>query len=164
MGITPVDNSDVHRWGPPFVLVVIGWLGTAAAIWWCIDGFVNGTASEPGTRLFSGLTVLVLAVCTLYGTRARPRLVASSTGIEVCGLRGARRYDWARVADMRLLHTPGLGRKTLTLEITVHTGEPAGHDDELLLIFSRLDLGADPRDVCLALEELAARSRRQGAP
>jgi hypothetical protein len=148
MGITPVDNSTVHRWGPPFVLVVIGWLGTAAAIWWCIDGFVNGTASEPGTLLFSGLTVLVLAICTLYGTRARPRLTATSAGIEVRGLTGRRRYDWAQVTEVRLLHTSGLGRRSLTLEITVRPG-----DDEQLLIFSRLDLGADPRDVA---DELAA--------
>jgi hypothetical protein len=119
-------------------MVAVGWLGTAAALCWFVFG-----ARDPGTRLFSGLSVLVLVLCSVYGSRARPRLTATSTGIEVRGMRGAQRYDWAQVDDVRLLHTPGLGRKSLTLEITVHTGEA----DERLLIFSRLDLGADPRDV-----------------
>jgi Bacterial PH domain len=150
MGITPVDNSEVmHRWGPPVGMLVLGWLGTVAATWWFVAS-CSGAQRDPGTLLFSGLSTLVLALCALYGSRARPRLSATSAGIEVRGLRGTRRYGWAQVADVRLLHTPGLGRKTLTLEITVHTDQA---DDELLLIFSRLDLGADPRDV---LDDLTA--------
>lgn len=154
-----MDNSEVvGRWGPPVLIVVVGWLGTAAALWWLVAG-----PHDPGSRLFSGISVVVLALCTLYGTRARPRLALTSTGIEVRGLGGAQHYDWAHVDDVRLLHTPGLGRRTLTLEISVHSagtgadgagnrgfggrGTGDGEDVERLLIFSRLDLGADPRDV-----------------
>jgi hypothetical protein len=149
MGTTPVDNSPAHRWGPPTVLVVIAWLGTVAALWWLL-----AEAPDAGSKLFAGLSVLVLAGCALYGTRARPRLVATSRGIEVRGMAGRQDHPWPDVRDIRLLTTPGLGRRTLTLEITVHVGPE--HDDERLFIFSRLDLGVDPRDVIDELSELRA--------
>ena len=151
-------------------MVVIGWLGTAAALYWLLFG-----SRDPGSRLFAGLSVLVLALCSLYGSRARPRLAAGPAGIEVRGLRGVRRYGWAQVTDLRLLQTPALGRKPLTLEITIlmldpasgssvpmldpASGSPVGSaDDEHLLIFSRLDLGADPRDVYDDLKAASAKS------
>jgi hypothetical protein len=125
--------------------MVVGWLATAGALGWLAWGQLDA----PG-RVFAAVTVVVLAVCAVFVTRARPRLAATSMGIEVRGLAAPRRYGWADVAQVRLLRTPGLARRSLTLEITVC---PNGVDgDEVLLIFGRLDLCADPRDVADALE------------
>ncbi|HEY1969033.1 MAG TPA: PH domain-containing protein [Pseudonocardia sp.] len=135
-----MDNPDRREWGPPLALVVLGWAATVGVLAWCLLG-----EGDPASRLFLGVCVLVLAVCSLFGTRARPRLSASSAGIEVRGLAGAARYSWAQVTELRLLRTPGLARRSLTLEITVRTDDAP--DGERLLIFGRLDLAADPRDV-----------------
>jgi hypothetical protein len=127
--------------------MVVGWLATAAAVGWLIAGRL-----DPAGRLFAAVTVGVVAVCAVFVTRARPRLAATSAGIEVRGLSTPRRYGWDEVAQVRLLRTPGLARRSLTLEITVN---PVGRDTgEILLIFGRLDLCADPRDVADTLERL----------
>jgi hypothetical protein len=123
----------------------VGWLATAAILYWCVTSWTT-PLPDPTTRLFSVVTLLVIVVCTAYGTRARPRLSASGDGIEIRGLGRPRRHPWADVIEMRMLHTPGLARRSRTLEIT------AGHGpDERLYIFGRLDLGTDPQDVLDAL-------------
>jgi hypothetical protein len=127
--------------------MVVGWLTTAGALGWLIWGRL-----DPAGRLFAAVTVLVVAVCSVFVTRARPRLAATSVGIEVRGLAAPRRFGWGEVTEVRLLRTPGLARRSLTLEITVNPDEVDA--DEILLIFGRLDLCADPRDVADALETL----------
>jgi hypothetical protein len=147
-----VDNSDAYRWGPPLALTITGWLASAVAACWCLFG----TEDAPG-RLFAGVTALVFAAAALFGTRANPRLAASGAGIEVRGLSGARRYDWGQIAGVRLVHTRRLGRDVPTLEIDACDG--AGVDaEERLLVFGRMDLGADPRDVADTLDVLRADS------
>jgi hypothetical protein len=148
-----VDNSveraagaPGRRWSPPATLVALGWLGTAAALFWGVWG-----AAEPTGRLLAGVTVLVLGSAALFGSRARPRLAADDTGLVVRGLTGETRFDWARVSRLRLVRTRRFGREMPTLEIDARG--PDDRDDRLM-VFGWLDLGTDPRDVAEDLDAL----------
>jgi len=137
------------RWAPPIALVVIGWLGAAAAAFWCVAGTSDATG-----RLLAGVTVLVLASAALFGSRARPRLAASPTGLAIRGVGGPVRYEWEQVSRVRLVHTRRFGRDVASLEVEARG---PGDEDERLLVFGWLDLGADPRDVADALATLRHR-------
>lgn len=137
-----MDNSgSVRSFGPTPLLVAASWLATAAAVCWCVFG-----TSDPPGRLFTAVTALVLAVIAVATTRARPRLAASDMGIEVRSIAGANYYTWPQITAVRLVHTRRLARNVPTLEIDVQVG----HEDRLL-IFTKLDLVADPQDVADAL-------------
>jgi len=99
------------RWAPPIALVVIGWLGAAAAAFWCVAGTSDATG-----RLLAGVTVLVLASAALFGSWARPRLAASPTGLAIRGVGGPVRYEWEQVSRVRLVHTRRFGRDVASLE------------------------------------------------
>lgn len=142
--VTP--DARVLRWSPPAALVVLGWCGAVAALFWCVLG-----AHEPTGRLLAGVTVLVLASAALYGSRARPRLAADRAGLSVRGLGAPTRFDWSAVSRVRLVHTRRFGRDVPSLEIDARA---PGDADDRLLVFGWLDLGADPRDVAEALETL----------
>ncbi|MDT7656739.1 MAG: hypothetical protein QOF38_1454 [Pseudonocardiales bacterium] len=149
-----MDNSAtpgspaVHnfRWAPPAALVVVGWLGALAALFWCALG-----TSEPTGRLLAGVTVLVLGSAALFGSVARPRLAADRAGLRVRGPLSAKEFDWAQVSRIRLVHTRRFGRDVPSLEIETRG---SGADDEGLLVFSWLDLGTDPREVADTLDSL----------
>jgi Bacterial PH domain len=148
-----VDNSTtpgspaVHnfRWAPPAALVVLGWFGALAALFWCALG-----TSEPTGRLLAGVTVLVLASAALFGSAARPRLAADHAGLRVRGLLATRGFDWAQVSRVRVVHTRRFGRDMPSLE--VETRGPG--EEEGLLVFGWLDLGTDPREVADTLDAL----------
>ncbi len=144
----PVGSPAAHdaRWSASVGLVAVGWVASAAAIAWC----VLATGDTPG-RLLIGVTALALATGALYGTRARPRLAADRTGISVGGLTGRTDYPWATVRRMRVVRTRRFGRDVPTLEL--ETGN-RGSESERLLVFGRLELGADPRDVADTLATL----------
>lgn len=141
------NSANSYRWATPAALVAVGWLAAASALLWCLAGTL-----DPAGRVFTGVTTVVLALGALAGSRARPRLAATSKGIEVGGLTGRRAYDWARVIDVRVVQTPRLGRKVATLEIEVRDAE--ADTGERLHVFGQLDLGADPRDVATTLRTL----------
>lgn len=134
------------RWAPPATLVVLGWIGAVAALYWCVRG-----ASEPTGRLLAGVTVLVLASAALFGSRARPRLTADRTGVAVRGLSTRTRFDWSAVSGVRLVHTRRFGRDMPSLEIDARA---SGDTEDRLMVFGWLDLGADPGDVAEALATL----------
>ena len=112
--------------------------------------------TDPPGRLFAAVAALVFAFAAAYGTRARPRLAADSTGIVARGFGAPRSYPWAAVQRMRVVRTRRWGRETALLEIDLR--DPAGQ--ERLLLFGRLDLGADPDEVERVLSALRARSDR----
>lgn len=152
MWTTPVDNlgadgADVLRWSPPSVLVGLAWLGAGAAAAWCALLFAGG--ADPAGRLIAGVAAVGLAVAAVFGTVARPRLTADAAGLTVRGLAGARHARWSRVGGIRVVPTRRLGRQTWLLEIDVLDHDGA----ERLLVFGRLDVGADPRDVAAALAD-----------
>ncbi|WP_051343388.1 PH domain-containing protein [Pseudonocardia spinosispora] len=90
-----------------------------------------------------------MAMIAVATTRARPRLSASDMGIEVRGIGGAHYYTWPQVTDVRLVHTRRLAREVPSIEIDVQVGQ-----EDRLLIFTKLDLVADPEDVADALTQL----------
>ena len=133
--------SDHDEWGPTGGLVAVLWTAGAAAAAWCAL-LVTTAADRPGLLIAGAATVGLLAGA-LYATRARPRLRADADGLTVGGLLRPRHHPWPLVQDVRLVPTRRLGRDGVLLE--VDTVSPDG--GERLLVFGRLDLGADPRDV-----------------
>lgn len=130
-----MDNS----WSVRPALVVVAGLGAAGALAWCV------LTPDPAGRVLIGLTALALAFAALYGARARPRLAAGPDGIVVGGLRGPRRFAWSAVLRLEVVRTRRFGRDVPTLEIET--------SPERLHVFSRLELGADPRDVADTLAD-----------
>jgi hypothetical protein len=110
--------------------------------------------ADPAGRLISGVAALALAVAALYGTRARPRLQVDPDGLTVGGLLRSRHYPWPLVRDVRVLETRRFGVRGSLLEVDTVTTD----GDERLLVFGRLDLAEDPRDVAPQL--LALRPAR----
>lgn len=141
-GVTPAE-SDTKRWSVPAGLVACGWVFTAGAgAWWW-------TTSGSADQLFTAVVTAALALTCLAGTVLRPRLRASPSGVAIRGLRGTRRWSWPNVG-VRVRTTRHLGRTTAALEIEVPEDATTGG----LFVLTRLDLGADPRDVAEELEAL----------
>ncbi|WP_428497968.1 PH domain-containing protein [Pseudonocardia sp.] len=90
---------------------------------------------------------------SVWGSRARPRLTVSPAGVGVRGLLHRRTYPWPAVTDVRVIQARRLGRETYLLGVDVR--DEAALDGERLLVFGRLDLGADPVDVAATV--MAAR-------
>ncbi len=148
----PVDDPvDVGaRWGtPPGVLLCTG-LGALVAVAWCLLG-----PSDPAGRLLLGVTAAALAAVTGNGLLARPRLAADRNGLRIGSATGQRVHPWAAVRRVRVVRTRRFGREVPTLEIETGDDRPEG---ERLDVFSRLELGADPRDVADVLTDLRSRA------
>lgn len=148
MGTTPVDNphgADAPgrcTWSPALALVVTGWIAAVVA------GACAAFAGDPPGQLLAGILALGLAGYALYGSRARPRLAADLEGVSVRGLARVARYPWGQITRVAVVRIRRWGRNVAMLEI-----ELAAPDDRLL-VFGRLDLGADPDDVSEALHAL----------
>lgn len=103
----------------------------------------------PG-RLLVGAGALLLLLLGLRDLVARPRLAAGPEGVEVRGWTGRRHLPWAglRVA---VRESRRLGMRIRTLELDTSAGP---HDDGVLVVLGRRDLGADPAEVARALQSL----------
>lgn len=152
----PESAGDAHElparsWSTPTGLVVVAWLCTAAAASWLIMMLV--THSDPTGSLLAAVATLGLLVASVWSSRARPRLAVSPDGIDVRGLLHHRTYPWPTVTDIRVIQARRLGRETYLLGVDVR--DDTALDGERLLVFGRLDLGADPVDVAATV--MAAR-------
>ncbi|MER6989441.1 PH domain-containing protein [Saccharopolyspora hirsuta] len=128
------EPNGSQQWSTPIGLVATGWVLTAAAvIWW----FAAEAAVD---RLFVGVLVLAFAAASAHATICRPRLSANRSGIIVRSLGGRRHWPWSAVS-IRVLRQRRFGREVHSLEL----------DADVLVILTRLDLGADPQDVADAL-------------
>ena len=100
----------------------------------------------PG-RLLVGLGALLLLLLGLRDVVIRPRLRAGDDGVQVRTWGGPRHLPWGglRVAvrDHRRL-----GMRSRTLELDTSAGP---HDDGVLVVLGRRDLGTDPAEVARAL-------------
>ena len=132
-------DNPICSWSPKPALVVIGWLGAAAAA--AGSTYLAFSADRTGALLF-GVAAVALVAAAAHGAFVRPRLAADHEGIRVRTLGRSLRWSWPEVR-VRLTTTRRLGRDVDVLEIEA--------DD--LLILGSLELGADPRDV---LDELNA--------
>jgi hypothetical protein len=134
-------DDRVREWSPAVALVTVGWVAALAAAGWCVLLWVSYT--DPAGRLLAGAVTVGLVVAAAFGTRARPRLRVDADGLTVGGFRRSRHYPWPLVGDVRVLEVRRFGRRNALLEVDTVT---AG-GDERLLVFGRLDLAEDPRDV-----------------
>lgn len=138
-----MDNYPTS-WAPRQNVVVVGWAITllllVGAVWLVVDGDVGGT-------VLTGLAMAAAGALTLHGTLLRPRLAAGPEGVLARTVGGPRRFSWHE-ARFRLRTTRRLGRDSTTLEL-----ESGDH----LLVFGRIDLGEDPRDVLDVLTALRDR-------
>ncbi|MCP3799521.1 PH domain-containing protein [Allokutzneria sp. A3M-2-11 16] len=137
--------AGARCWSPPAAVVGGGWLLAAGALTWVF------LARDTPTQVFATVAAVLLGFAALYGTVARPRLTADAGGITVRGLTGTRSWSWAELTP-RLHSARRFGRTNAVLEIDVLARDGA----ETLLVFTRLDLGADPVDVAAVLTGLAA--------
>ncbi len=138
-GMTEV-SSTVRSWGPKPAAVIAAGIGGVL-----LAGLAVLSADASG-RLLLGLAAAGLLVTAGAGAMLRPRLAVDPHGVAVRGLRGRRRVPWSELTQWEVVSHHRLGRRVPVLELTlVHFGK------ELLLLFSRAELGADPVDV---LEEL----------
>lgn len=132
----------LQEWSPIRGLVACGWIGAAAAAGWLAAGWAYG--SDPAGLLLAGVAAVGLLVAAIFGTRARPRLRVDPDGLTVGGMFRARHFPWPFVQDVRVVRIRRFGREGSFLEIDTIS---AASGEERLLVFGRLDLGADPEDV-----------------
>ncbi len=124
-------GPGARTWRPLRLLVLIGASAAALAVIWAI------VAGEPLDRLVAVFVAVVLAAVTVVGTRRR--LVAGPRGLLVHGTSSARILPWSQIRSIRSARSAHLGICNRTMEIDTV--------DDDLLVFSRIDLGADPADV-----------------
>lgn len=136
-----------RRWAPQIGLVILGWVSTGLATGWFVF------TQRPQDRVFATVVVVALLALSLAGTVSRPRLAAGPDGIAVRGLVRTRRWPWAAVRRLAVVRSRRLGRDVPVLELDVRPlTDPDA--DELLLVFTRIELGAEPDDVLDALTAL----------
>lgn len=126
--------------------------GTGSRIWRPARGLVVGLVGlallaavgaalprEPLDRIVAGAAALaLLALAVLAGRR---RLVGGPRGLLIGTLGGRRLVPWSAVRAVECGRTKRMGSATLEVDLV----------DEELLLFGRLELGADPADVAATL-------------
>ncbi|MFD2418037.1 PH domain-containing protein [Amycolatopsis pigmentata] len=134
-----MDNSrSSPHWAPSPALITLGWSAAALAL------AALFFSSDSRGRVLFGLAALLLAAASAHGSLVRPRLAADDQGLHVRSLHGRVHLSWTETRT-RLRTTRRLGRDAETLEI---------ENGDQLFIFSRLELGTDPRDVLDVLTAL----------
>ncbi len=134
-------SGPAREWSPAPGLVGFAWVATvAAAGWFTATWLVTG---DPAGMLLAAVATIGLGVAAVFGSRARPRLRVDLDGVTVGGLLRSRHYPWPLVEQVRVLPVRRFGRESSMLELDTVTASGA----ERLLVFGRLDLAADPRDV-----------------
>jgi hypothetical protein len=103
----------------------------------------------PG-RLLVGAGAVLLLVLGVRDILARPRLTAGLAGVEVRSWTGRRHLPWAGLR-VEVRENRRLGMRSRTLELDTAAGP---HDDGILVVLGRRDLGADPAEVARALRGL----------
>lgn len=94
---------------------------------------------EPLDRIVAGTAAVMLLALALAGHRRR--LVGGPRGLLIGGLTGTRMVPWSAVRAVECGRTKRMGSATLEIDLA---------DDELLL-FGRVELGADPAEVAAVL-------------
>jgi hypothetical protein len=130
---TDFPGPGSRTWRPPAALLIgvlaLALLAAAFAL----------LARDPMDRVVAGAGAVVLLAVAGLGWRRR--LVGGPRGLLIAGASGARLLPWSAVRGIDCGRTRRLGSATLEIDLV---------DDELIL-FGRLDLGADPADVAAEL-------------
>lgn len=144
--------EPLEAWAAPPGAVVLGAVAAVGLGAWA------ALSDDPPGRLLLGLAALALAGAAALGGLARPRLAARVDGLEVRGIRGARRWPWSRVDAVRVVRLRRMGLPATYVEVDARDADGL----ETLLVLGRLELGGDPVDVAAALQDHRARAGRGG--
>lgn len=127
-------GSGRSQWAPPregiAACAVIGALLGVAAVTVATD--------LPG-RVLAGVAGVGLLIFAAMSWRASPKLALTADGLMVRGWFGRHLVTAESITRLRVTEYQRIGRTHRLLEIETR--------DDLMLILSRWDLGADPRDV-----------------
>ncbi len=99
-------------------------------------------------RLLLSLAALGLGAAATLAALVRPRLRADADGLRIRRALGVTALTWGELGELSVVRTRRLGRDVPVLEIN-----GAGVDG-VLLVLTRLDLGAEPDDVLTRLHQL----------
>lgn len=117
-------------------------------------GFALFFLDTPG-RVLVGTATVVLLLVVAHDLRARPRLSAAPDGVVVRTWTGSRHLPWPGLRiRVRVSRRLGISGRTLELDT-----DPGPHDDGVLVVLGRRDLGVDPEVVARALRALEPRER-----
>ncbi len=94
---------------------------------------------DPIDRIVTGAAAVLLLALAAVGWRRR--LVGGPRGLLIGGLTGTRLVPWSAVRAIECGRTKRMGSATLEIDLV----------DEDLLLFGRVELGADPADVAAEL-------------
>ena len=126
------------EWSPSAVgIAALGVGGLILAV-----GAVTLITDPPG-RALVGIAAFGLIVFASLSWRARPKLAIKNDALVTRGLMGETALQHADIKLIRITEFRRIGRKTRLLEIDTV--------DDRLLVFTRWDLGTDPRHVLDAL-------------
>lgn len=133
--------QDERRWGPrPSVFGIGGVAGALCLLWLLL-------VDRSQDRAIAGFVLAVVIIGLLIALRMRTRLVASFDGLQVGTLAGRVQIPWTAVHRLELVARSRRGIRSSVLEVDA---DLPGNDDSLL-VFGRIELGADPGDVADAL-------------
>ncbi len=131
--MTDFPGAGSHSWRTPApwlvaLLVLAGAAITGAAL-----------LREPLDRIVTTLVGVTLLMVAVVGWRRR--LVGGPRGLLIGGLTGTRIVPWSMVRRVECGRTKRMGSATLEIDLA----------DEELLLFGRVELGAEPEDVAATL-------------
>lgn len=135
-----VPGNDVCVWGPKRGLSI----GTVAVALAGIAWYFLAAAAED--RLVAIVIAAAAAVSTLALLALRRRLTAGPRGLLVRGVTGSQRLAWAQVHGIETVTRGRFGIANASIEVDA--------DDDRLLVFGKLELGADPAAVSRELRRL----------
>ena len=129
-----------HTWRPRRELLAVGCAAVIAVLAWVLL-----LAVDPMDRVVGVVIAVIVGAATAWAWRRR--LVGGPRGLLVGGIGGARLVPWSQVRGLDAARSQRLGIASTTIEIDLV--------DDDLLVFGRIDLGADPVDVLSALRAFA---------
>lgn len=113
---------------------------------------------DPLALMFASVAALLLVATGVSQLLRRPRLEVVDGQLAMKKLRGTVFVPRDQVVEVRALGTARWGARQHLMRLEFVDG----HGDEQLDIFTRMDLGADPRDVVETLTRLGFRGRPTG--
>ena len=129
-----------QTWRPRREFLVIGCAAVIGVLAWVLL-----LAVDPMDDVVGVVIAVILGAATAWAWRRR--LVGGPRGLLIGGVGGARLVPWSQVRGLEAARSQRLGIASTTIEIDLL--------DDDLLVFGRIDLGADPVDVLAALRAFA---------
>jgi hypothetical protein len=133
--------DGARTWSPRPALVAMAWVLAVATLAYTVF------SGDPIGRLVTGVATIGLGLAAVFGTVARPRLLADERGVEIRRLLGRQRLAWGTMR-ISVSSTRRFGRSVSLLELDTDDEEDP---DGGLIVLGWLDLGTEPEQVAAAL-------------